>query len=80
MLQSEHRIATRDGGYRWVLVRGVRVVDREGATVRMAGSQTDVSRAQARTRSSCVHDALHDSLTGLPNRGLFLDRLERAIA
>jgi diguanylate cyclase (GGDEF)-like protein/PAS domain S-box-containing protein len=79
LFESEHRIAHRDGGWRWVLVRGVRVVDRDGSIVRMAGSQTDVSERK-RFEEQLVHDALHDALTGLPNRGLFLDRLERAIA
>jgi diguanylate cyclase (GGDEF)-like protein/PAS domain S-box-containing protein len=78
LVESEHRIAHADGGWRWVLVRGVRVVDRRGAIVRMAGSQTDVSERK-RFEEQLVHDALHDPLTGLPNRGLFMDRLERAI-
>ena len=79
LFESEHRIGHRDGSWRWVLVRGVRVVDRHGEVVRMAGSQSDVS-ARKRFEEQLVHDALHDTLTGLPNRGLFLDRLERAIA
>jgi diguanylate cyclase (GGDEF)-like protein/PAS domain S-box-containing protein len=78
LVESEHRMAHADGGWRWVLVRGVRVVDDRGAIVRMAGSQTDVSERK-RFEEQLVHDALHDSLTGLPNRALFLDRLERAI-
>ncbi|HVG45912.1 MAG TPA: EAL domain-containing protein, partial [Longimicrobium sp.] len=79
LVEAEHRVAHRDGGWRWVLARGVRVVDRAGAVVRMAGSQSDISERK-RFEAQLVHDALHDSLTGLPNRGLFMDRLERAIA
>jgi diguanylate cyclase (GGDEF)-like protein/PAS domain S-box-containing protein len=79
LMEVEHRVAHRDGGWRWVLARGVRVVGRAGGVVRMAGSQKDISERK-RFEEQLVHDALHDSLTGLPNRGLFLDRLERAIA
>ncbi len=35
---------------------------------------------RVRSQEKLLHDAFHDSLTTLPNRALFLDRLERAVA
>ena len=79
LVEAEHRIAHRDGEWRWVLARGVRLVGADGRVVRMAGSLSDIT-VRKRVEQQLLHDALHDSLTGLPNRALFLDRLERAIA
>jgi diguanylate cyclase (GGDEF)-like protein/PAS domain S-box-containing protein len=76
--QSEHRILHRDGNYRWMLVRGMAVRDTNGIAYRMAGSQTDIT-ARKNAEEQLVHDAFHDLLTGLPNRALFLDRLDRTI-
>jgi diguanylate cyclase (GGDEF)-like protein len=54
------------------------VRDGQGRATRVVGSQTDVTdRKKAEQRLQ--HDALHDALTGLPNRVLFLDRLDQAI-
>ena len=58
-----------DGTYRWVLCRGVAIHDAEDKALRMAGSQTDITERK-----------VADALTGLPNRLLFMDRLDRAIA
>lgn len=75
---SEHRMRHSDGSYRWVLAKGVAVQDDDEHVTRMAGSQTDITDRK-RVEKQLLHDALHDSLTGLPNRTLFLDRLSQAI-
>ena len=77
--ESEHRVLHRDGTYRWVLARGVAVRNAGGRAIRMAGSLTDVT-ARKVAEQQLVHDAVHDVLTGLPNRALFASLLERSIA
>jgi diguanylate cyclase (GGDEF)-like protein/PAS domain S-box-containing protein len=76
--ESEYRILHQDGSYRWLLNRGLAVRDEHGEACRMAGSQTDITKRR-QAEEQLLHDALHDTLTGLPNRALFIDRLSQAI-
>ncbi|PSM47042.1 diguanylate cyclase [Chroococcidiopsis sp. CCALA 051] len=76
--EREHRILHKDGTYRWVLSRGLAVRNEEGQAYRMAGSQTDITDRH-RAEAQLSHDALHDRLTGLPNRILFQERLEHVL-
>jgi diguanylate cyclase (GGDEF)-like protein/PAS domain S-box-containing protein len=76
--ESEHRLRHRDGGWLWLLCRGLAVRDERGRATRLAGSMTDITRHKA-LHEQLLHDAFHDLLTGLPNRALFLDRLGRAV-
>jgi len=76
--ECEYRIRHSNGSYLWVLSRGLAVKDENGIPYRMAGSQSDItSRKLAEER--LAHDAVHDALTGLPNRVLFLDRLQNRL-
>ncbi len=77
--EFEHRMRNSEGEYLWVLARGVAVRNGEGTPYRMAGSQTDIT-ARKRAEHQLQHDALHDGLTGLANRVLFMDRLSCALA
>jgi len=76
--EGEYRILHQDGSYRWVLNRGLAVRDPSGRACRMAGSQTDITLRKA-AMEQLVYNAFHDSLTGLPNRALFMDRLQHVI-
>jgi diguanylate cyclase (GGDEF)-like protein/PAS domain S-box-containing protein len=77
-LESEQRMRGKDGTHRWMLSRGLAVRDGQGAATRIAGSQTDITERKVAVER-LTHDAFHDSLTQLPNRALFMDRLQRAI-
>ena len=68
LFESEHQVRHKDGRYLWVLTRGLAVRDPEGRALRMAGSQADVAAGK-----------VADLLTGLPNRVLFMDRIQRAL-
>jgi len=78
-LENEHRILHKDGTHRWVLSRGVSVRDAGGKACRMVGSQSDITERK-RAEEQLLHNAFYDALTGLPNRALFMDRLERSAA
>ncbi|ANQ83766.1 EAL domain-containing protein [Azoarcus olearius] len=74
----EHRIRQGDGKVRWVMTRGVAQRDAGGRATRMAGSISDID-LRKRAEQQLVHDALHDGLTGLPNRALFIEHVQQAL-
>jgi diguanylate cyclase (GGDEF)-like protein/PAS domain S-box-containing protein len=77
--ESEHRLRQEAGGWRWVLARGRAIRDATGKAVRFSGSIMDITERKT-AADRALHDALHDPLTRLPNRALFLDLVKRSFA
>jgi diguanylate cyclase (GGDEF)-like protein/PAS domain S-box-containing protein len=75
----EHRIKSKNGEWKWLLSRGI-VVERDNHSVplRMTGTISDISEKR-RVDEAIWQHANYDSLTGLPNRRLFRDRLNQEI-
>ena len=77
-LTQDFRLRTPDGHYLWFALKARPVVGSDGEVVRLVGTLTDVTEFK-NAEERLLHDAVHDNLTGLPNRELFLDRLESVL-
>ncbi len=75
---QDFRMRTADGHYLWFALRARPVVGSDGEVVRLVGTLTDVTEFKT-SEERLLHDAVHDNLTGLPNRELFLDRLQAVL-
>ncbi len=75
----EFRLRGADGGYFWFKLRARPVIGADGEIIRIVGTLSDISDAK-HAEDRLLHDAVHDHLTGLPNRQLFLDRLDGCLA
>ncbi len=78
-LVQEFRLRNHDGHYLWFALKARPVVGSDGEVVRIVGTLTDVTDFKT-AEERLLHDAVHDNLTGLPNRQLFLDRFEAVLA
>lgn len=76
--QDEREVVTRSGETRRVEWNVIPLRDQGGRVTGAAAFGTDVTERR-RAAEKLLHDAFHDSLTGLPNRALFLDRLEHRL-
>jgi diguanylate cyclase (GGDEF)-like protein/PAS domain S-box-containing protein len=77
-LTQDFRLRTVDGHYLWFALKARPVVGSDGEVVRLVGTLTDVTDVK-NAEERLLFDAVHDNLTGLPNRELFIDRLEAAL-
>ncbi|HEX5825389.1 MAG TPA: sensor domain-containing diguanylate cyclase [Candidatus Limnocylindrales bacterium] len=78
-LRAEYRMLARNGAEVWVRDEAYAIADDTQSGRRVSqGLLVDVTDRK-RLESKLMHDALHDPLTGLANRVLFRDHLERAL-
>jgi len=77
-LQTERRFISESGRIVNAILKVVLVRDSQGQPLHYISQVVDISDRK-RMEEQLLHDAFHDVLTGLPNRALFMDRLEYAL-
>jgi len=78
-IERKFRLRHGDGSYRWFELRARSITGGNGyRAARCIGTITDVTNAKI-AEERLLKDAVYDMVTGLPNRALFTDRLQRAI-
>ncbi len=77
-IRTDFRMRHADNSYRWFELEAASVPNADARALRCVGLIRDVTDAK-RAHERLLHDAVHDSLTGLPNRELLLDRLGVAV-
>jgi diguanylate cyclase (GGDEF)-like protein/PAS domain S-box-containing protein len=79
-LRCEYRMFARDGSEVWVRDEAFAMADDTRSGLRVSQGLLVDTTDRKRLESKLIHDALHDPLTGLANRVLLRDHLERALA
>lgn len=74
----EYRIRHKNGNWRTVESTASAIRDARGETEQLVIVNRDITERK-RAEEMLVHNAFHDGLTNLPNRALFLDRLQHAL-
>lgn len=74
----EINLRTMNGKTICSLVGAVPMVDPDGKVIGSMSVHTDITERK-RAEAQLLHNAMHDTLTGLPNRALFLEHLRRAL-
>ncbi len=72
------RLRRADDSYRWYELRARAMPGQETRAMRCIGTLTDIT-ATKQAEDSLLFNAVHDRVTNLPNRALFLDRLDGAV-
>ena len=76
--QLEYRVRHKDGSWRFLESTASAIRSPEGETEGLVIVNRDITQRK-RAEEKLAHQSFHDGLTDLPNRALFLDRLQRAI-
>jgi diguanylate cyclase (GGDEF)-like protein/PAS domain S-box-containing protein len=76
-IRTDFRMRHADNSYRWFELEAASVPNADSRSLRCVGLMRDVTDSK-RAHERLLHDAVHDSLTGLPNRELLLDRMNVA--
>jgi diguanylate cyclase (GGDEF)-like protein/PAS domain S-box-containing protein len=76
--EQKFRMQTKSGEYIPIMARAKKVLDVNEKAIRLTGTHVDMSEI-TKAQENLKFQAEHDALTALPNRLLFLDRLEQSI-
>jgi diguanylate cyclase (GGDEF)-like protein len=78
-VEQDLRLRDASGAYHWFTLRARALPGAGGVPARLIGTLTDITRNK-QSEDRLINESIHDPITGLPSRALFLDRLEREVA
>ncbi len=76
--RMEYRVRHKDGTWRTLESTASPIRNEKGQTDKLVIVNRDITERK-RAEEMLAHNAFHDGLTNLPNRALFLDRLQQAL-